>query len=209
MHALRNLSVALLLPLIAEAQYRYPRHNFTIGAGAGVPQADLSTFFDPKIGVNAGYGYRFHRYFQADVGFETVFGAAGVRDFLETEIGSRRIRDYQYLLPFGGRTIIPLAGGRLQFHAGGGGAYMRYAERISQPNDYYRIDCPVCTARSGWGYYAGAGFSVAIDRYQHFRFGLSSRIYRGHTQGDSLGAIPGLRTRDHWINSSAEFGISF
>ncbi len=187
----------------------YPHHNFTAGLGAGVPRADLQPFLDPKFGFTVGYGYRFHRFFQADIGLDTIVGAAGVRDFADTPLGYRRIRDFQYLVPMGGRVILPLAQGRFQFFAGGGGAYMRYSERISQPNSYYRLDCPFCTSRSGWGYYATAGFQAALDSNQHFRLGLGPRIYRGHTEGEPLGAVPGIRTRDQWINLMAEFGFSF
>ncbi|MCC6345283.1 MAG: outer membrane beta-barrel protein [Bryobacterales bacterium] len=208
MRSLFLLAASLAIPIAMPGQ-DYPHHNFRAGLGAGVPGADLRPFFDPKFGFTVGYGYRFHRYFQADIGLDTVVGAAGVRDFAETPLGYRRIRDFQYLVPMGGRVILPLAQGRFQFFAGGGGTYMRYSERISQPNSYYQIDCPFCTSRGGWGYYATAGFQVALDRYQHFRFGMGPRVYRGHTDGEPLGAVPGVRTRDQWINLMAEFGFSF
>jgi hypothetical protein len=193
----------------AFAQGSYPRHNINLGLGAGVPRADLSSVFDPKVGLSVGYGYRFHPNFQADFGFDTVFGSANVRDFVDTFVGYRRIRDFQYFLPVGGRVILPLAHGRLLFHGGGGGAYMRYQEQISQPNEYIRLDCPDCAARSGWGYYATAGFSVFLDREHRFRFGIAPKIYRGHTDGGPLGNVPAIRTRDHWVNVMGEFGISF
>lgn len=195
--------------VIAPAQDWYPRHNFDFGVGVGVPRADLETAFDPKIGVGVNYGYRFHRYFQADIGFDTIFGAGNIREFVDTGLGYRRLRDYQYMLPLGGRTIIPLFGGRLLLHAGGGGAYMRYQEQISQPSQYFRIDCPYCSARSGWGYYATAGFRVALDQAGHFWLGASPRVYRGHTNGQGLGNVPAMRTRDEWVNVMAEFGFSF
>jgi opacity protein-like surface antigen len=191
------------------AQSWYPHHNATVGLGAGLPRGDLAGYFDNSFGVNLGYGYRFHRNFQADAGFETLFGAAGVRDFYTSDFGALRIKDYQFLVPLGGRAILPLARGRLLLFGGGGGAYMRYQERIRQPIQYYRIDCPVCSARSGWGYYALAGASVALDRYQRFRLGASSRLYRGYTEGESLGLVQAGRTRDHWVNLYGEFGISF
>jgi hypothetical protein len=197
-----------LLPTVALAD-GFPHHNFNFGVGAGVPRADIGNFFDPKPGVSVGYGYRFHPYFQADVGFEAIFGAGNVNDFANTIIGYRRIRDFQYFLPLGGRVILPLAGGRLELYGGGGGAYMRYQEQISQPDRTYRIDCPDCTARSGWGYYATAGFTVFLDRRHLMRIGVAPRIYRGHTNGEPLGAVPGFRTRDHWVNVMGEFGISF
>lgn len=194
---------------LAAGETRFPRHNFTLGMGAGQPRGDLRPFFDESFGLNLGYGYRFHEYFQADIGFETLFGAAGVRDFYRTEFGELRIKDYQFLVPLGGRVVAPIARGRLQFSAGGGGAYMRYQERIRQPSNFFRIDCPVCGSRSGWGYYGLLGASVALDRYQRFRLGVNSRVYRGHTEGDPLGSVSGIRTRDHWVNLYGEFGVSF
>ncbi|MGH9675233.1 MAG: hypothetical protein ACRD44_18840, partial [Bryobacteraceae bacterium] len=131
--------------------------------GAGLPKGELQTYFADSFGLGVSYGYRFHRNFQADVGLDTIFHAAEVRDVFSTQLGDLRIRDYQYLVPFGGRAIIPVLDGRLQFHGGGGPAYMRYQERIRQPfgDAYVRLDCVVCRARDGWGWYALAGASVA------------------------------------------------
>ena len=196
--------------LLAAQQYHsYPRHNFTFGAGAASPRAELSGLFMDRPGISFAYGYRFERYFQADVGLDTVFGAANIRDYLETPFGPRRIRDYQFFIPVGGRGIIPLARGRLLFSGGGGGAYLRYAELLHQPSEYYNIDCPVCSTRSGWGYYGLVGVSAFVDRSQHFRIGVNSKVYRAHTKGDQLGSVPGVRTRDRWVNISARWGSAF
>lgn len=187
----------------------YPRHNFTFGAGAAEPKGDLGGFFITKPGISIGYGYRFSRYFQADLGLDMVFGAAHVRDYLETSLGPLRIRDRQFFVPFGGRAILPLAGGRLLISGGGGGAYLRYAELLNQPGYYYKVDCPVCTTRDGWAYYALAEVSGFLDRNQHFRVGVQAKSYRGHTEGDSLGGIPAVRTKDRWQNILGLVGFSF
>jgi hypothetical protein len=191
------------------AQNYYPHHNFTFGGGAGLPRGELNGLFRNRPGISIGYGYRFERYFQADVGFETVFGAGGVNTFVDTPIGFSRIRDYQFFVPVGGRAVLPLARGRFLFSGGGGGAYLRYTELLKQPSDYYRVACPQCASRSGWGYYALLGANVFLDHYQHWRLGVSSKVYRGHTSGDALADVPGVRTRDHWINTYLEFGVSF
>lgn len=204
MKALMVLAAAV--PLLGQW---YPKHNFTFGAGAGLPRGELTGLFNDSAGVSVSYGYRFHRYFQSDAGLDVLFGAAGIRDFLPTQFGYLRIRDYQYLIPFGGRAILPLFGGRLTFSGGGGGVHMRYSERIRQPSSYYRIDCPVCNSRNGWGYYGLIGTSIALDRYQHFRVGVTSKVYRGHTEGDPLGDVLQLRTRDRWINVFGDFTFSF
>lgn len=207
-----QMKPVLILALSAAAlcgQSYYPRHNITFGLGGASPRAGLRAYFQTKPAFTFSYGYRFLRNFQVESGLDTVFGAAGVRDFFDSPLGPLRIRDYQFLLPFGGRAVLPLAAERLQFFGGLGGAYMRYSELIRQPSDYLRIDCPVCSSRSGWGYYALTGMAVFLDRGRHFRTGINAKMYRGHTAGDPLGAAPGLRTRDHWLQIYGEFGLSF
>jgi hypothetical protein len=201
------LLLAAMTPLLA--QTNYSKHNVTLGAGAGLPGGELRGSFADSAGVTASYGYRFRRYFQADFGLDTLFGAARVRDFLTTDIGYVRIHDLQYLLPFGGRIVLPLGGGRVLASVGGGGAYLRYSERLQQPSSYYRIACPSCTSRSGWGNYGLAAASVALDHYQRFRVGLTAKVYRGHTDGEPLGTVPATRTLDRWVNLFADFTISF
>jgi hypothetical protein len=207
---LHRLIIAILAaPLVLAAQSYYPHHNFTVGLGGALPRGDLGRLFMDRPGLSIGYGYRFQRYFQADVGFETVFGAADIHDYLETGIGPLRIRDFQFFVPFGGRAILPLAQGRLLLSGGGGGAYMRYSELLRQPAEDFHIDCPVCSSRDGWGYYALADVSVFVDRSQHIRVGAVYKVYRGHTEGRPFGAVPGGRTYDCWTNIQGLVGFSF
>ncbi|HUS08413.1 MAG TPA: hypothetical protein VMZ52_19065 [Bryobacteraceae bacterium] len=205
-------SIAMgLLPFCAWSQFHDQKHSFTVSAGAAQPRAGLRSLFADGPLVGVAYGFRLHRYFQADAGLDTVFGAAGVRDFLPTQFGDLRIRDYQFFVPLGARAIAPLLNDRIRISGGGGAAYLHYTERIQQPfrDSNFRLDCPVCASRSGWGYYALAAASVAVDRDRHFRVGVTSKVYRGHTEGDPLGSVPALRTRDHWVNIAGEFGFSF
>ncbi len=186
----------------------YPHHNITFGVGDARPQGELGQFFVQKPLISLGYGYRFLRYFQADLGLDIVFGAANVQDYLETDFGPLRIKDRQYFVPFGGRAILPLFHERLLISGGGGGAYMRYSEVLHQPSDYFRIDCPVCLSRDGWGYYALTGAAVYLDRSHIFRVGTVVKAYRGHTEGQNLAGVP-RRTNDHWLNILGEVGLSF
>src|SRR5438093_8839538 len=144
----RMRALVLLLPLSLAAQDYFPHHNLTFGAGSGQPRGELRGLFSDSPGISVNYGYRFHRYFQADVGLDTMFGAANVEDFLQTGVGFLKIRDREFFLPMGARPILPIARGRFLLFGGGGGAYMRYAELLRQPSDYFRVDCPVCTSRS-------------------------------------------------------------
>lgn len=189
----------------------YQRHSFSIGGGGGVPRGDLQPLLATSPAIRINYGYRFLKNFQADIGFDTVFHAAKIRDFYESNFGDLRIKDYQFFLPVGARTIVPLANNRVQFHAGGGGAWMTYRERIRQPfgDSNIRLDCPVCRTRSGFGYYALLGTSVALDRAQLFRLGFTTKLYRGRTSGDAFGPVPATRTQDQWLTTAAEFSVNF
>jgi hypothetical protein len=205
--------VVMLLPLIGafipmRAQY-YNRHNINVMVGAGLPRGELRTLFSDSALVGVDYGYRFHRNLQVDAGFDSVFGAAGVRDWLPSQFGNLRIRDFQTFVPFGGRVILPLNEERIHIYGGLGGVYMRYAERINQPVDYFRIPCDVCAARDGFGYYGLFGVNASFDQRRMFRFGAGTRVYRGHTSGDRLGAVPPRETTDRWINIFGTVSITF
>lgn len=208
----------MAIPLLAAAacaygqswrESYYPHHNFTFAAGGAMPRADLANAFRDRPVISAAYGWRFLRNFQLDLGLDTVFGAAGVKAFEDTGFGYSRIRDYEFFVPAGGRVILPLFRGRLLIAGGGGGAWMHYTELLHQPAEYYHIDCVTCGSRSGWASYALADVSAYLDRGQHFRVGAVTKVYRGHTDGDFLAALPGLRTTDRWVNIMGLFGFSF
>jgi hypothetical protein len=212
----RLIAILVLIPPTMFAQFGiggrspYQKHSFAIGGGGGIPRGDLEPLLDTSPALRINYGYRFMKNFQADFGFDTVFHAANIKDYYQSQFGDLRIKDYQFFLPMGARTIIPLAGNRVQFYAGGGAAWMSYRERIRQPfGDYLRLDCPVCSSRSGWGYYAMLGSSFALDRAQFFRLGFTTKLYRGTTSGDPIGPIPPFTTHDQWLTTAAEFSFNF
>jgi len=203
------LLALLALPVLAQNGFR--KHNFTVGGGVNIPSGELKPYLTNAPGLRVGYGYRFHRYFQGDFGLDVGFGSADVRDFYESDFGELRIRDYQYYLPLGGRVVVPLADEKVHLYAGGGGAFLRYSERVRQPfsGSGFSIACPVCRSRDGWGYYGLLGGSVALDRGRNFRLGVSSKFFRGETTGEALGTLPSFRTQDRWTNIAAEFTFSF
>jgi len=161
--------------------------------------------------LSIGFGYRPFRYFQADVGLDAVFNAAGVRDFQDTIIGRIKIRDNEILVPLGGRGILPLASGRIELFGGGGAAYLHYGESVEVPGggDDSSFKCQTCRSRGGWGSYATAGVNVAVERSRRFWVGVETRLFHGKTNGDPLGAVPPLQTTDTWINTAGFFMIRF
>jgi len=201
--------IALLAAFPVLAPGQHTRHNFTFGAGAAMPKDDLEPFFRTSPVISVTYGYRFLPYLQVEGGLDTVFGAAESDRWVPGYYGPVKIQNYQFLVPFGGRAILPLWGDRLLFYGGGGGLYMNYAEFLSQPYYGYPADCYYCTGRSGWGYYALAGASVALDEGRHFRLGVTVKRFQGETEGDYYGAVPPVRTTDSWLNILGEFTFSF
>lgn len=205
------LPLALLAASLAQAQSwsrDYRRHHVTAAAGFTVPGRDLKTYYQTAPAWSFGYGYRPVKYLQFDVGLDGSYNAARVKDYLESPgWGYLRIRDFQTFLPLGGRVVLPVAGGRVEFYGGGGAAYARTAEYLRQPSDWVRLECPDCVARDGWGYYALLGGSVALDRAQHFRLGVTTRVFRTDTSGARVGTTPAVWTADQWVNTY--FGLTF
>ncbi len=161
--------------------------------------------------LTIGFGYRPIPYFQADVGMDAVFHAAGVRDSQQTIIGRIKIRDNEILVPFGGRAILPLAARRIELFGGGGAAYLHYGESVVVPGagSDSSFNCRTCRSRGGWGSYAIAGVNVAVERSRRFWIGVESRLVHGKTNGDPLGAVPPLQTQDTWINTAGVFMVRF
>ena len=188
---------------------QYYKNIVTGGGGGAIPAGDIESYMDTAPAMTVSYGRRFNRYLQADVGFDTVFRAANVEYYLNTGYGYVEVRDREYFVPFGGRLVLPVAGERFLLSGGGGGAYIRYQESLRQPSSYYRYDCPPCTARDGWGWYALANASVALDRGQHFRFGVTAKRYQVTTEGEPVGSVPALKTKDRWLQIYAEFSFAF
>lgn len=203
------VSIALsAVPLAAQNRWER-KFSFTLGGGVGVPGQDLRGFFSNSGLFRAGFGYRFSRYFQADAGLDAVIHAAGVDFSQNTFIGRLRVRDNEYLVPLGGRAILPI--GRVELFAGGGAGYLHYTEQVEVPGagDDSSFNCTVCTSRGGWGYYATAGVSAAVDRHKRFWVGVETRGFRAKTSGDPLGQVPGIETRDQWVNTAAVFTVRF
>jgi hypothetical protein len=198
------LGGAFLLP----AQDLFPRHYFNGGFGAGFPRGEINQIFDTRFGTTLNYGYRFQRYLQADVGYDLVFGSAKINDIVQTQLGPQRIRDRQHFVTMGGRGIAPLARGRVLFSGGGGLAYMRYQESITQPNVNFRIACPLCVGRGGWGGYGLVNLKFTT-RWQRVWFGTTLKVIRGRTEGEPFAGLPPARTKDHWMNMFAEVGFAF
>jgi hypothetical protein len=202
------LVVPAATPLVAQPLARQFSINF--GAGGAIPREDLTSFMNTSPMLTVGFGYRPFKYFQADVGADTIFHAANVRGFQDTTIGRLKVRDDELMMPFGGRAVLPI-GPRVELFGGGGAVYLNYGESVEVPGagDDSSFNCQTCRSRGGWGYYTTAGINVAVERSHRFWVGVESRLIHGKTNGDPLGAVPPLETTDTWINTAAVFTFRF
>lgn len=207
--ALLPFLCATLAAMPAAAQ-SFQKHHITGGLGVAIPQDELRSVYKNGVAWTVGYGYRPFRHLQFDAALDTVYNSADVRDYVSNPIfGYLRIRDFEFLVPLGARLVLPVANGKANLYGGGGGAYMRYTERLRQPSEFYNIECPACQARDGWGYYFLAGGDVALTSGGAIRLGVTMRVYQGTTDGRSVGNVPPIETKDRWVNTFAHLTFSF
>jgi hypothetical protein len=215
---LSALLVCLLaVPLMAEERWQPGKNTLVVGCGVGIPSGDLRAYMSSSAAFRIKYGYRMTRYLQAEIGLDGVIRGAGISVSQQTFVGEVRKRDFEYMIPFGGRAILPLAAGRLELFAGGGGAYLKYSEEAQManmpwcygPSCYIEIPCPACASRSGWGYYGTAGVNVALERRKRVWLGVEAEYIKGATSGKLLSTGAPFETKDRWFNPSLNLVFRF
>jgi hypothetical protein len=186
----------------------FHRSNITIGVGAAVPVGSASNYLTTGPLFTLGYGYRFNRLFQADAGVNIAFGAANNQGAVFTDLGPMQGGDHEFMIPLGGRIYIPQPFERIEVSAGGGAAYLHYSE-TAPSNPYYSSYCYSCTSRGGWGGYGLGSVRYFLDDNHNFTVGTTVQFIAGSTNGQPVGDVPAIRTTDHWLNVSFEFGVNF
>jgi len=192
---------------LASAQ-DFHRNNISAGIGAAIPTGNATNYLSTAPLVSIGYGYRLNRFFQADAGFQVAVGAANNQNAVQTDLGPIQGGDHEYMLPLGGRFIIPMPLKRFEVSAGGGAMYLHYSE-TAPSNGYYSNNCYTCTSRGGWGGYGLANVSYFLDENHNFRVGTTLQYVSASTNGQAVGNVPALATTDHWMTLSFGFGLSF
>jgi len=183
-------------------------HNFAVGIGPAIPTGSSGTYLSTAPMAAFRYGYRLNRYLQADAGLQLAWGAANNQNAVVTDVGNVQGGDHEFMIPLGGRVILPVPFKRLELSAGGGGVYLHYSE-TAPSGGYYQINCYSCTSRGGWGGYGLANISYFLDSNRNFRVGTTFQYISATTNGQAVGNVVGLSTSDHWANLTFEFGLSF
>jgi hypothetical protein len=183
-------------------------HHFAFGVGAAVPNGSTTDYLGTAPMISVRYGYRLNRFFQADAGLQLAFGAAKSQNQVITDIGTVQSGDREYMVPLGGRFIIPQPLKRMEFSLGGGGVWLHYKE-TGPSGGGYQINCYTCTSRGGWGGYGLGNAEYFLDSNHTFHIGANFQYIAAHTNGDAVGNLPAVKTTDHWANVFVEFGLNF
>ena len=201
------ICISTFVSTFASAQ-DFHRNNISASIGAAIPTGNATNYLSTAPLVSIGYGYRLNRFFQADAGFQVAFGAANNQNAVQTDLGPVQGGDHEYMIPLGGRFIIPMPLKRFEVSAGGGAMYLHYSE-TAPSNGYYSNNCYTCTSRGGWGGYGLANVSYFLDENHNFRVGTTLQYVSASTNGQAVGNVPALATTDHWMTLSFGFGLSF
>ena len=184
--------------------------NIDVSVGSAIPVGNATNYLNTAPFVGVGYGYRINRLLQADAGLLFAFGAANNQNAVVTDVGTVQGGDHEFMIPLGGRIIIPQPLRRIEVSTGGGAVYLHYSETAPSGDYYYGPSvCYTCTSRGGWGGYGLANVSYFLDSNHTFRIGSTLQYIAGSTNGQAVGNLPGFKTTDHWLNVAFGFGLSF
>jgi len=193
-------------------------HNITFGVGGAIPVGSTSNYLSTAPFVGLAYGYRFNQYFQADAGFQMVFGAANNQNAETTGYGQVRGGDHEFMFPLlGGRVYLPLHLRRVEASVGVGGVHLHYSETAPSGGGGYgygyggygSTGCYSCTTRGGWGGYGLGNVSYFLDSNHQIRIGTTLQYVAASTNGQAVANIPATKTTDHWLQIGIVFGLSF
>jgi hypothetical protein len=190
--------LALITLAVSLSAQDFPEQSITFRAGGAFPSGKLLRGLDNRPLLGLGYGYRWNRHVQFDLGFDNVFKP--FNNYLNDNRLPSGISQHLFLVPVGVRGIMPFADDRFHVFAGGGGAYMRY--QISSSSALTAF-CGICQSRDLGGYYVQAGGNAALDYSRRFRVGGSIRYYTGYA------STQGFHTIDRWWTAAGEFTYTF
>jgi hypothetical protein len=115
----------------------FHRNHVAVGIGPAIPTGNTGNYLGTAPMVNLRYGYRFNRLLQGDAGFAFLWGAANNQNAVITDLGQVQGGDHEFMLPLGGRIILPLPFKPIEASVGGGGIYLHYSE-TAPSNPYYQ-----------------------------------------------------------------------
>ncbi len=142
----------------------------------------------PTVGLS--YGYRPLKFLELEAG---VLGALHPGRQLCNAHACYDPFDRYIWVPFGVRFIAPLASGRVELSAGGGGLYENYATGEFDPFT------GSSDGRSGWGGYFAGGAAAALDHRRRYWIGVTPRVILANPR----------YARDRFFTITGDFSFRF
>jgi hypothetical protein len=166
-----------------------PQNRVTFSGGWSREVGGYSISKRTAAGLGLSYGYRAHKYIDAESG---VFTALQPSFDIRTTGSFVNLDDRFIWVPFGVRFVAPLYLNRIEFSGGGGGLYQRYA--VSNPNPALSI-----SSYNAWGGYFVGSTAVALDKGRHVWLGITPRLFMANP----------AYARDRWFKLSGEASFRF
>ena len=175
---------------LVQAQQPDARNTVEFSGGIAYDVNKPNATQTPSItSLGVRYGYRFRKYLEVEAGVVIGLNPANeIRGANYDFVPSDRF----IWVPFGLRAVLPLAHGRIELSAGGGGLYEKYS--VSSPESRFGL-----VPRQGWGGYASARAAVAVDHRRRFWLGVTPRL---------MVANPPY-ARDRWFVLTGDIGLRF
>jgi hypothetical protein len=186
----------------------YQQNHIAEVTGPAIPLGNAANYVSAAPLLSVATGYRFTRFLQADVAFHVPFRAETNRTAELTGLGQVHGGNRDYMIPLGGRYVIPSPFKLMEFSAGRGGIYRHYSE--TRPFDgCYSSECCTYLSRGDWGNYGPRNASYFFGDGHNFHVGTTYEFVAPSTDGQAVGHVPDVRTSDHWSNLFLEFGFRF
>ena len=163
-----------LLVLFGSAMFvaAQPEMRNTITLSAGLAQnAGDNCCGETAPSIAVGYAYRLFSHLDLEVGIDTTLSLGSEARGANYDF---KAEDRFIWIPFGLKGILPLRRDRLEVSIAAGGTYEKYS--VGNPATSVGF-----LSRDGWGGYASAGASMALDRGRHFWLGASPRLFLVNT----------------------------
>jgi hypothetical protein len=185
---MRALIPLLLIVSCATAQ-SVPRNRLTFSGGWSSQIGGISFVeHQTATGLGLSYGYRVHKYIEAEAGVFTALDPTGQ---ICSRNGCEDVNDHFFWVPFGVRFIAPPYLGRIEFSGGGGGLYEKYTGGAAFGGAFLPYH--------GWGGYFVGSAAIALDHSRHFWLGATPRWFLANP----------ANARDRWFQIAGEFSVRF
>jgi hypothetical protein len=174
----------------------FQRNHSTVGVGPPILVGNAADHLITAPLLSAESGYRFTWVLRSDVGVEIALGGADRQSAVQTRLGALQSGGHDYMIPFGGRYVMPSPLTRIEFPVGGGAGHLRHSETTP-------------ASRGGWGGYGFGNAGYLFGHNQNLHVGTTFEFIAPSSDGQTIAYVPAARATDGWSNLYLEIGVRF